>query len=634
MHNLKITLAGNPNVGKSTIFNNLTGLKQHTGNWPGKTVGIAKGSYKYNNKTFDIYDIPGTYSLISNSKEEEVARDFIENNDNLTIVVCDATCLERNLNLVLQTLEITNRVIVCINLIDEAKKKKIDINIERLSNILKVPVIGVSARKNIGIDKLKEMIDKNINKKSETFKIAYDSEIEQNLSKLKIPRSKAIKKLRNLNIIKDYEERLVSTIVKISEDIANTVVKYNNKNYRDFDRKIDKILTSKITGIPIMLIMLFIIFYITIFLSNYPGELLFSIFDKLETPIYNLLGFLPNFIRDMLVYGAYRTLTWVVSVMLPPMIIFFPLFTLLEDIGYLPRVAFNLDKSFRKCNSCGKQSLTMCMGFGCNAIGVTNSRIIDSERERLIAILTNSFIPCNGRFPMIITLISMFLVKNKNPLATSLILVLIILFSIIVTLIITKILSITLLKGKPSSFTLELPPYRKPEILKTIVRSIFDRTLIVLGKSLLIAVPAGIIIFLIANITINNITILSHITNFLDGFAKIFGLDGVIITSFILGVPANEIVIPIMLMGYSNLSVMTEYSSLEVLKNIFVTNGWTNITCICVIVFSLLHFPCATTLLSIYKETNSKKWTIASILIPLSLGLILCYIINLFSHIW
>ena len=671
MENIKITLMGNPNVGKSTIFNALTGLKQHTGNWTGKTVDTAMGICKYNNKIYEIYDLPGTYSLSVHSEEERVARDFLcFNKTNIVVMVCDATLIERNLNLVLQTLEITKNVIICLNLYDEAVKNNIHINVEKLSNILKVPVVLTNASKKKGIDNLlKEMEKLSENSINETFTNIYDKDIELSIKKInkylenkKIDVNtrwlslrllendktlmKSLKEKINYDVNKDIElinllkketktdinERVVSQILLNAKNIAEACVIYYDKNYQEKNRKIDKVLTSKITGIPIMLILFLVVFWITITGANYPSELLSNFLFSLEKTLYNMLSFIPDFIRNMIVYGGYRVLAWVVSVMLPPMAIFFPLFTILEDLGYLPRIAFNLDKMFKKCCACGKQALTMCMGFGCNAVGVTGCRIIDSKRERLIAILTNSFVPCNGRFPMIIAIITIFFVGLKNNLSSSilssLLLVLVICFSIFITLIISKVLSKTVLKGMPSSFILELPSYRKPQYLKVIIRSILDRTLYVLGRAVVVAIPAGIIIYILSNVYVGNSSILTICTNFLDPFADLLGLDGVILFAFILGFPANEIVIPIIIMTYMKSGVLVEYDSLSSLKEILVNNGWTILTAINFIIFSLIHFPCSTTLLTIKKETKSIKWTILSFIIPLFVGISLCFIVT------
>ena len=319
--------------------------------------------------------------------------------------------------------------------------------------------------------------------------------------------------------------------------------------------------------------------------------------------------------------------------MLPPMAIFFPLFTLLEDLGYLPRIAFNLDKIFRKCGAHGKQSLTMCMGYGCNACGVIGCRIINSKKEKLIAILTNVFSPCNGRFPSLIAIISIFIVSTASNKFTSSILSALtllgfILFSILITLIISKVLSKTILKGMPSTFTLELPPYRKPKILSTITRSILDRTIFVLGRAIYITVPAGIIIWLLTNVTINGNNILSYINTTLDPIGKVMGLDGSIILAFLLGMPANEIVIPILLMIYSQIGTLTDYNSLSELKNLLTTQGWTIITAISFIIFTICHFPCGTTVMTIKKETGSLKWTFLAIVIPALTGFILCLLIS------
>ena len=669
-----VALIGNPNVGKSTIFNAITKMNQHTGNWPGKTVENAFGEYSYNNKKYLMYDLPGTYSLISHSDEEEVARNFIcFNKKDVTIVVCDAVCLERNLNLVLQICEMTDNVIVCVNLMDEAIKKKIRIDLDKLSELLNVPVIGSSARSNIGLNKLLKTIEQttynrpykikyndvienainmiysninddiNINKRFLSIKLLDDDEIIINEIKKQINKNKFNKKLNikikeaknylHQNDITDLKEKITEEIINKAEEINNEIVIFENKDYTKRDRKIDKLLTNKITGIPIMIISLMFIFYLTIVFSNYPSTLLYNILFNLEDKIYNFFNILsfPNLFTEITVHGAYRVTAFVISVMLPPMIIFFPLFSLLEDSGVLPRIAFNLDKRFKRCNACGKQALTMCMSFGCNAVGITGTRIIDSKRERLIAILTNNFIPCNGRFPTIISIITMFFIvsNNKyNALISSLILTIFILIGILITFITSKILSKTLLKGMPSSFTLELPPYRRPQFFKVIFRSIRDKALKVLLRAIIVSIPAGIIIWIFTNVNIDNTSILNHFTNILDPFGKLIGLDGTIISSFILGIPANEIVIPIALMSYLNTNLISNFDNINALKTIFIDNGWTIKTAICTILFSIMHFPCATTLLTIKKETKSIWWTFLSFIIPTITGIIICFIIS------
>ena len=648
MNKKKIALIGNPNVGKSTLFNELTKMHQHTGNWAGKTVGVAVGYHD----DLEIYDLPGTYSLIPHSLEEEITSDFIIKKDyDLALIVCDATMLERNLNLVIQTLEVTNQAILCVNMIDETTKNGITIDIDKLSKLLHIPVVGISAKKKIGIESLlKEITNFNNN---ETFKVDYCGELEDSInaiSDLVNSRFEAIKCIIDDNIkddktclVKSYLcdqginslDSVMKSIYKKCEDINNEVTIKNLKKKNN--RKLDKILTNKITGIPIMIFMLIGILYISIEGANYPSSILFSFFKWLKDILNDILLniCIPKVIVDLLINGVYQVLTWVVAVMLPPMAIFFPLFTLLEDLGVLPRIAFNLDGYFQKSNACGKQALTMCMGFGCNAVGVTNARIIDSPRERLIAILTNSFIPCNGRFPTLISVISMFFIiesKFFNSIINVLILTLAILLSIFITFIVSKILSKTILKGIPSFFTLELPPYRRPQVVKVIVRSILDRTLFVLGRAILISIPAGVIIWLCANITIGGETLISIISNFLDPFGKLIGLDGVIVLAFILGFPANEIVIPIIMMSYLSNSTIIDISNLNVAKDILTSNGWTITTAICIIIFILFHFPCSTTVLTIKKETGSLKWTILSFLLPLVIGISLCFIINILSH--
>lgn len=677
-----IALAGNPNTGKSTVFNSLTGLNQHTGNWPGKTVSNAQGRYSYKDKQYILVDLPGTYSILANSVEEEIARDFIcFGNPHVTVVVTDATSLERNLNLVLQVMEITDKVVLCVNLMDEAKRKNIHINLKELEKLLGIPVVGTTARSGEGLEELKSAIAKVASGKIQTNpkKVNYDKFLEKSIKEIETHINDLIgnrlnsrwvalhlldgndeliksindhmglnlsqhnllnKKLENIyqdiknefDEMKDLRDYIVTSIVKTGEDISKKVVSFKDKNYNQLERKIDGILTSKTFGIPIMIALLGIVFWITIKGANVPSNILAKGLFWIEARLSTFLKLIkaPIWVHDILVLGVYRTLAWVISVMLPPMAIFFPLFTLLEDLGYLPRVAFNLDYYFKKAGAHGKQALTMCMGFGCNAAGVISCRIIDSPRERLIAIITNNFVPCNGRFPILISLASIFIASSTGAfrsLVATLSVLTSILLGVIITLFISKLLSKTILRGLPSSFTLELPPYRKPQIGRIIVGSIFDRTLFVLGRAVMVAAPAGLVIWVMANIRINDINILTYCAQFLNPFAQVLGLDGYILMAFILGLPANEIVIPILIMSYMSTGSMLELDSLREMKQLLVNNGWTWLTAVCTMLFALNHWPCGTTLLTIRKETQSLKWTLISFLVPTITGIVVCFIV-------
>ena len=675
-----VALAGNPNVGKSTLFNSLTGMNQHTGNWSGKTVEAAEGIFSRSEGDLRLVDIPGTYSLMAHSPEEEIARNFIcFGCADATVVVCDATALERNLILALQCIEVSGRVLVCVNLLDEAKRRGIEIDLPLLSKELGVPVVGVVARKRGTLFAIGAALD-GILKKAPTrtdvrgiyppgleaeiglvvkkVKKLYTGPISAEWIATKLIEGDAsicdeIAKHGCENLLSDTDllysisaaqERLgydgecggfvaiTEALVARAEGIAKKCVSQSRGEYSERDRRLDKIFTGRVTAYPVLILLLIFLLWITIIGANYPSELLSRFFGFLEIKITQLFTFLriPPAICDAVVLGAFRMVFWVVSVMLPPMAIFFPLFTLLEDFGYLPRVAYNLDRPFAACGACGKQALTMCMGLGCNAAGVVGCRIIDSPRERLLAILTNSLIPCNGRFSAIIVILSTLFIglgALSGLISATLVIALVVLAALF-TFLLTFILSRTVLRGESSAFTVELPPYRMPDIKKTLVRSLLDRTLKILLRAVAVAAPFGLLLWGMANLTVGGAPILLLVGNFLEPLGRFLGLDGVILLAFILGITANETVIPIMLMAYTGGGYLTEIGSYASLREVLISAGWTPITVICFLIFMLFHFPCSTTLITVKRETGSVAYTALAFILPTLLGALLCALVS------